>query len=263
MCFFTATSSGARTKTDKRPEVLCSNPKIILMVVLFPEPLGPNKPKISPWRISNAMLSTARTLRTSPKSRKTLVNPEASTMVRWRSWIPFSRSTPVRGFRFSEKCSDWTNHAAAAVRGPEAASWRPPSTTDCRGRCHRSSERPPAHSAACDGEVLGRHRCRQDEAEIPNSGTCTTSTSCVDMTFAKTSDHMRLATKPRCSRQAGRRPSCRRASWPKVTSTREAYACHLQRRGHLAGDVVGLQSGVGSHLFGSNITPSGRLLATH
>ena len=39
--------------------------------------------------------------------------------------------------------------------------------------------------------------------------------------------------------------------------------CHLQRRGNLTGDIVGLERGIRGHLFGNNITPqSGRLLAS-
>ena len=47
MCFLTATSVGCLPKTVRRPLVLCSRPRIILMMVLLPEPLGPSRPKIS------------------------------------------------------------------------------------------------------------------------------------------------------------------------------------------------------------------------
>ncbi len=55
MCFLTVTSEGVRPKTVNWPEVLWSNPRIILIVVLLPEPLGPSSPKISPGLISKSM----------------------------------------------------------------------------------------------------------------------------------------------------------------------------------------------------------------
>src|SRR5690242_19396562 len=68
-----ATSVGALPKTATRPEVERSRPSIILMVVLFPLPLGPRSPKTSRGRISQDRFVTARARARIQKSLSTLV----------------------------------------------------------------------------------------------------------------------------------------------------------------------------------------------
>src|SRR5579871_353426 len=50
----------SRPPTVAEPEVGRSNPQSMRMVVDFPAPLGPRKPKISPRRTSSVTWSTAR-----------------------------------------------------------------------------------------------------------------------------------------------------------------------------------------------------------
>src|SRR6185295_13271517 len=61
------------------PRVGFSKPSSILMVVDFPEPLGPSRPKTSPRRTSKSTLSTARALGRPQKSLKILVKPRTAT----------------------------------------------------------------------------------------------------------------------------------------------------------------------------------------
>src|SRR5262245_33666297 len=75
MRFLIATSLGGRLNTLTRPRLGYSRPRIILMVVLLPEPFGPSRPKISPERTSKSRSLTARTRDRRQKSLKTLVRP--------------------------------------------------------------------------------------------------------------------------------------------------------------------------------------------
>src|SRR6185436_3005242 len=65
---FTASGSATTSMpaTDAVPEVGCSSPQRMRIVVVLPEPFGPRIPKISPGRISKEMSSTAVIL---PKRR--------------------------------------------------------------------------------------------------------------------------------------------------------------------------------------------------
>src|SRR5438477_11351240 len=75
-----ATCRGEWPKTSMWPLVGYSNPRINFTVVDLPEPLGPSRPKTSPWRTSKSTLSTARALGRPQKSLKTLVRPRTETM---------------------------------------------------------------------------------------------------------------------------------------------------------------------------------------
>src|SRR4051812_9194662 len=84
---FIETSVGGLPNTATRPVVLCSSPRMILIVVLLPEPLGPRSPKTSCGRISKERLSTARARLRIQKSLKTLVSPwQATTGALGEEW---------------------------------------------------------------------------------------------------------------------------------------------------------------------------------
>ena len=68
------TSRGALPKTEMTPELGCSRPRIILMVVDLPDPLGPSRPKTSPRRTSRSISLTAFTRSRIQKSLKTFVS---------------------------------------------------------------------------------------------------------------------------------------------------------------------------------------------
>ena len=76
------------------PEEGFDNPLIMLIVVVFPDPFGPNRPKISPYFTLNDRLSTA------VMSPKRFVNPPSSKATAFRSSITlFSRSCCFPGRR--------------------------------------------------------------------------------------------------------------------------------------------------------------------
>ena len=75
----TATSVGGRPKMVMSPDVGKSNPRMSLMVVDFPDPLGPRSPKISPGVTDRSSASTAVTRGRSQKSLKTFVRLRHST----------------------------------------------------------------------------------------------------------------------------------------------------------------------------------------
>jgi len=62
------------SKMNPRPRVGKMSPISILMVVVFPAPFGPTKPKISPSFTENVRSSTAVT-RLPGRSSKTFVSP--------------------------------------------------------------------------------------------------------------------------------------------------------------------------------------------
>ena len=98
------TSSGAWPRTLNRPRVGRKRPRIILIVVLFPLPFGPSKPKISCWRISKSIPSTATARARIQKSEKTFVRPTAETAISGTSLLVFAITCspvqiPARPFR--------------------------------------------------------------------------------------------------------------------------------------------------------------------
>jgi len=64
---------GESPKIEIVPAEGRSKPRIILMVVLLPEPLGPSNPKTSPGAMERLSESTAQTLGRRQKSRKIFV----------------------------------------------------------------------------------------------------------------------------------------------------------------------------------------------
>ena len=70
-----AVVANGKPKIETSPAVGETNPKIILRVVLFPQPLGPSNPKTCPRGISKDTLSTARSFSPRNPIRKSLVSP--------------------------------------------------------------------------------------------------------------------------------------------------------------------------------------------
>src|SRR5580698_351715 len=78
---FVATCRGEWLNTSMCPFVGYSRPSSILIVVDFPEPFGPSRPKTSPRRTSKSTLSTARAFARPQKSLNTFVNPRTATTI--------------------------------------------------------------------------------------------------------------------------------------------------------------------------------------
>src|SRR5476649_1668475 len=74
-------SCGSAPSTRTVPDVGKIRPRINLIVVVLPAPLGPSNPKTSPRRTSMVKLSSDRTVGRPQISVKTLVKPEHDRIV--------------------------------------------------------------------------------------------------------------------------------------------------------------------------------------
>ncbi len=90
----TAVSQISLPRTQARPAVGKISPKRILMVVVFPAPLGPRNPKISPsstWRVRSLRATVTRALETLTNS---LVRPSVWMAYAMHSLLPVPTGEP-------------------------------------------------------------------------------------------------------------------------------------------------------------------------